>query len=111
MLNRIVWNRTDYLYKNGFGIKQPTKVDTPLKPTNQHAIKQSIEKIKAIVVKAALHKPIHICSIYIPPHDPISDIKMNKLLQQILKLYLLLGNLNNHSTVWGCKKTDKKAKT
>ena len=27
MLNWIVWNRTDYLHKNGFGVKQPTKVD------------------------------------------------------------------------------------
>ena len=27
MLNWIVWNRTDYLYKNRFGIKLPTKVD------------------------------------------------------------------------------------
>ena len=29
MLNWIVWNRTDYLNKNGFGIKLPTKVDMP----------------------------------------------------------------------------------
>ena len=29
MLNRILWNRTDYLHKNGFGIKEPTKVDMP----------------------------------------------------------------------------------
>ena len=35
----------------------------------------------AIVVKAKLHKPIHICSIYIPPYIPISDIKMKELLQ------------------------------
>ena len=35
MLNRIVWNRTDYLYKNRFGIKYPTKVDMLWKPTNQ----------------------------------------------------------------------------
>ena len=27
MLNWIVWNRTVYVYKNGFAIKQPTKVD------------------------------------------------------------------------------------
>ena len=27
MLNWIVWNRTDYLYKNGFCVKYPTKVD------------------------------------------------------------------------------------
>ena len=29
MLNWIVWNRTDNLYKNGFGVKLPTKVDMP----------------------------------------------------------------------------------
>ena len=29
MLNRIVWNKTDYLHKNGFGVKYPTKVDMP----------------------------------------------------------------------------------
>ena len=29
MLNWIVWNRTVYLYKNGFEIKKPTKVDMP----------------------------------------------------------------------------------
>ena len=29
MLSWIVGNRTVYLYKNGFGIKQPTKVDMP----------------------------------------------------------------------------------
>ena len=29
MLNWIVLNRTDYLHKNGFGVKLPTKVDMP----------------------------------------------------------------------------------
>ena len=29
MLNWIVWKRTDYLYKNGFGVRKPTKVDMP----------------------------------------------------------------------------------
>ena len=29
MLNWILWNRTVYLYKNGFSIKQPTMVDMP----------------------------------------------------------------------------------
>ena len=48
--------------------------------------------LQAIVVKATLHKPIHIYSIFIPPHDLISDIEMNKLLRQIPKPYLLLGD-------------------
>ena len=29
MLNWIVWKRTGYLYKNGFGVKWPTEVDIP----------------------------------------------------------------------------------
>ena len=29
MINWIVWNRIDYKHKNGFGVKYPTKVDTP----------------------------------------------------------------------------------
>ena len=29
MLNWIVWNRTDYLHKNGFGVKYPRRVDMP----------------------------------------------------------------------------------
>ena len=66
--------------------------------------------LQAIIVKATLYKPIHIFSIYIPPHNPISDIKMNELLQQMPKPYLVLGDLNSHSTVWGCQKTDKKGK-
>ena len=45
-------------------------------------------------LQATLHKPIHICSIYIPPHDSISDIKMNELLQQIPKPFLLLKSFN-----------------
>ena len=35
MLKWIIWNRTDYLYKNGSDIEWPTKVDVPWNPTNQ----------------------------------------------------------------------------
>ena len=35
MLNWIVCKRTDYSYKNWFGIKKPTTVDMPKNPTNQ----------------------------------------------------------------------------
>ena len=32
---------------------------------------------------------------------------MNKLIEQIPKPHLLLGDLNSHSTVWGYQKTNK----
>ena len=33
MLNLIVWNRTVYMYKNGFDIKLSTMVDVPYNQT------------------------------------------------------------------------------
>ena len=29
MINWIVWNRTVYMYKNGFGVRWPTMIDMP----------------------------------------------------------------------------------
>ena len=60
-----------------------------------------------IAVKTTLYKPVNICSIYIPPHDPINDQKL-KLIEQIPKPHILLGDLNSHNTIWGCLKTNKK---
>ena len=65
----------NHLYKDGHrafgGVSILVRKDIP-----QSQI-QVDTYLQAIVVKATLHKPIHICSIYTPPHDPISDIKMN----------------------------------
>ena len=72
----------------------------------QHQIHISTE-FQGIAVKATLHKSINICNIYIPPHDPISDTEINKLIEQIPKPHLFMGDLNNHSTVWECQKTTK----
>ena len=38
MLNWIVLNRADYLYKSEFGVKYPTKVDMPQKPNQPTAL-------------------------------------------------------------------------
>ena len=46
-------------------------------------------------------------SIYILPYDPINDKKL-KLIEQIPKLHILLGDLNSHNIIWGCLQTNKK---
>ena len=75
----------------------------------QHQI--SIDtKRQGITVKSTLHTLINICSIYILPHDLIKETKVNKLKEQIPKIYLLLGELNSYNTIWGCQKTNKKGK-
>ena len=102
-LNMKHFQSYNYLYKDGHIASGGVSI-LIRKDIHQSQVHVDTD-FQAIVVKATLHKPFHICSIYIPPHDPISDIKMNELLQQIPKPYLLLGDLNSHSTVWGWQKT------
>ena len=60
MLNRIVWNRSNYLYKNGFGVKWPTKVDISEKTTNQPTNRMLMTKTAYIffLTRATLHIPL-----------------------------------------------------
>ena len=65
--------------------------------------------LQTIAVKATLHWPINICSVYIPPNEEINENK----LQEIIKLpapFIILGDFNCHSTLWGCKNTNQKGK-
>ena len=76
--------------------------DIPLQQINVDS------ELQVIAVKTTLHKPVNISSIYISPHDSINDQKLDKLIEQIPKPYILLGDLNSHDTIWGYLKTNKK---
>ena len=45
-------------------------------------------ELKMIADKITLHKPVNICSIYIPLYDPINDNKLNKLIKRIPKPHI-----------------------
>ena len=64
--------------------------------------------LQAIAVKATLHKTIHICSLYLPPNDRISIADLEHLIQQLPKPFIIMGDFNSHSNVWGCRDTDQK---
>lgn len=67
-------------------------------------------KLQAVAVKATLHRTLNICSIYIPPHEPIEETTLNKLIEQLPRPFLLLGDFNSHNIIWGSKNTNKKGK-
>ena len=98
----------NYLHKDGLrasgGVSIFVRKDVP---QNQIRIDRDLQ---VIAVKVTLHKSINICSIYIPPHDPINESKLNKLIEQIPKPHILLGDFNSHNTVWGCLQNNKKGK-
>ena len=95
-----------YIHKDG----QKSSGDASIlirKDIPSHQININSE-LQVIAVKATLHKPINICCIYLPPHDPLYNQKLDKLIEQIPKPHILLGDFNSHNTIWGCQKTNKK---
>ena len=97
------WN---HLYKDGHrisgGVSILVRKDIPQQQINIDS------ELQVIAMKTTLHKPVNICSIYILPHDPINDKKLEKLIEEIPKPHILLGDFNSHNTIWGCLKTNKK---
>ena len=96
-----------YIHKDGQrpsrGFSIPVRKDVP-----QHQININSE-LQVIAVKATLHKPINICCIYLSPHDPLYNQKLDKPIEQIPKPHILLGDFKSHNTIWGCQKTIKKS--
>ena len=66
--------------------------------------------LQAVAVKATLHKTIHICSIYLPPNNPFNVADLENLIQQLPKPFIIMGDFNSHSNIWGCRNTDQKGK-
>ena len=62
--------------------------------------------LQAVAVQATLHKPLTICSLYLPPSIPVTTHELESLISQLPPPFLLLGDFNAHSQLWGCRNTD-----
>ena len=59
--------------------------------------------LKAVAARVTLHRTITICSVYLPPSQPINLDKLNNLYQQLPSPAILLGDFNAHNILWGDK--------
>jgi ribonuclease HI len=75
-----------------------------------HEVLQLNTGLQAVAVKATLHRTITLCSVYIPPSYPLRQGELDQLIDQLPTPYLLLGDFNGHSDLWGSVKTDRKGK-
>ena len=51
------------------------------------------------------------CSIYLPPSAPTDIKKLDQLVDQLSKPFILMGDFNSHHTLWGCRNTNDKGRT
>ena len=66
--------------------------------------------LQAVAVKVTLHRLIHVCSIYLPPGDRFNIADIEHLISQLPKPFIIMGDFNSHSNVWGCRDTDQKGR-
>ncbi|MCG8430697.1 MAG: endonuclease/exonuclease/phosphatase family protein [Candidatus Omnitrophica bacterium] len=66
--------------------------------------------LQAVAVKITVGKPFTLCSIYMPWCEPFSQTDLNRLLDQLPSPYILMGDFNSHSPLWGSPVTNPRGK-
>ena len=56
--------------------------------------------LQAVAVSLVLHRRITICSVYLPPNEVIPRRDIERLIEQLPKPFLLLGDFNAHCRLW-----------
>ena len=68
-------------------------------------------EIQAIAVRVNIGQLITVCNVYISGTHNFNYNIMNDLIEQLPRPFILLGDLNSHSTMWGCRNTDNRGRT
>ena len=63
-------------------------------------------QLQATAIRATLHKAITVCSVYIPPERHLHLRELDELRDQLPKPFIILGDLNAHSSLWDSHWTD-----
>ena len=67
--------------------------------------------LEAVAVRAViLNKLITICSLYIPPHHQLHKHEFQSLMDQLPEPYIVLGDFNAHSPLWGDSRSDARGR-
>ena len=57
--------------------------------------------LPAVAARVTLNKVVTFCSIYLPPSDHVAKADLINLIEQLPSPFVLLGDFNGHSPVWG----------
>ena len=61
--------------------------------------------LQAVAARVTLHRPLTVCSLYIPPSTRLSLQVLQDLVDQLPTPFILLGDFNAHSPLWGDVRT------
>ena len=64
--------------------------------------------LQAVAIRLQLDKLYTICSLYLPPNDPVTRQQIENLISQLPEPFLLLGDYNARHPLWGDNVTNAK---
>ena len=77
------------------GVALYVRADTP----HNHYVIQS--PLQAVAVQVHLERKYTLCSIYLPPNEAFPRDEFKSLIQQLPRPFLILGDMNSRSPLWG----------
>ncbi|GBL79352.1 hypothetical protein AVEN_92550-1 [Araneus ventricosus] len=66
--------------------------------------------LQAVAVQIHFRTLITICSVYLPPHETIRQEDLNILIDQLPTPFILVGDFNGHSMLWGSDDTNSRGR-
>ena len=66
--------------------------------------------LQAVAVQVSCGKTFTVCSLYLPPSQSVSKSDLEDLFSQLPAPFLILGDFNAHSSLWGDKCCDTRGK-
>ncbi|GFX23652.1 probable RNA-directed DNA polymerase from transposon X-element [Trichonephila clavipes] len=81
-----------------------TSLDVPSSALPLHT---SLQAVAVIIHSTSL---ITVCCLYLPPNTVIHQHDLNNLVYQLPAPFVILGDFNGHSTLWGSAKTSSRGR-
>ncbi|GFT29397.1 hypothetical protein TNCV_757511 [Trichonephila clavipes] len=66
--------------------------------------------LQAVAVRIHSTSLITVCCLYLPPNTVIHEHDLNNLVDQLPAPFIILGDFNGHSTLWGSAKTNPRGR-
>jgi ribonuclease HI len=91
-------------YSNGErasgGVALLTSHDYPTHPLTLYT------DLQAVAVQIHIHSLVTICNIYLPPNKKVTQNSLNNLINQLPSPFIIVGDFNGHSSLWGSSNTN-----
>ncbi|GFX57760.1 RNA-directed DNA polymerase from mobile element jockey [Trichonephila clavipes] len=70
-----------------------------------------VTSLQAVAVRIHIHSLVTLCCVYLPPNDVMPQVDLNQLVSQLPAPFILLGDFNGHSPLWGHDDTNSRGDT